>query len=211
MRGEPMGVIVRLEGISRSFGGRAALKAVSATATPGRLLVIAGANGSGKSTLLKIAAGLIRPTAGKVVYEDGTEQSPPFAFSSRIGFLSPELMLYEELSPIENLTFFGRLKGVADSEAAAEALLGSVGLLDRADDPLSSFSSGMRQRVKYCFALMGEPDVLLLDEPTANLDEPGRQMVYSLIEGLRATRTIIMATNEREEVLLGDEKLLLHQ
>ena len=205
-----MGVIVKMEAISRSFSGRAALKPVSATASAGRLLVIAGPNGSGKSTLLKIAAGLIRPTTGKVAYDDGTGQSSPSAFSSRIGFLSPELMLYEELSSLENLIFFGRLRGVEDAEAAAEALLRSVGLLERADDPLSSFSSGMKQRVKYCFALMGEPDVLLLDEPTANLDEPGRQMVYSLLEGLKASRTIIMATNEREEVLLGDEKVLLH-
>ncbi len=206
-----MGVTVRMEAISRSFGGRAALKAVSATASAGRLLVVAGPNGSGKSTLLKIAAGLIRPTTGKVTYDDGTGALPPAAFSPRIGFLSPELMLYEELSPLENLNFFGRLRGLKDAEAASEALLKNVGLIDRADDPLSSFSSGMRQRVKYCFALMGEPDVLLLDEPTANLDEPGRQMVYSLILSLKPTRTIIMATNEREEVLLGDEKVLLHQ
>lgn len=206
-----MGVIVRMEAISRSFGGRAALKPVSATALPGRLLVIAGPNGSGKSTFLKIAAGLIRPTAGKVTYDDGTGASSPSAFSSRIGFLSPELMLYEELSPLENLTFFGRLRGVKDPEEAAEALLGNVGLLDRADDPLSSFSSGMRQRVKYCFALLGEPDVLLLDEPTANLDEPGKQMVYSLISALKGQKTIIVATNEREEVLMGDDKVLLHQ
>ena len=205
-----MGVIVRMEAISRSFGGRAALKSVSATASAGRLLVIAGPNGSGKSTLLKIAAGLIRPTTGKVIYDDGTGQSPPSAFSSRIGFLSPELMLYEELSSLENLSFFARLRGVEDAEDAAEALLRSVGLLERADDPLSSFSSGMKQRVKYCFALMGEPDVLLLDEPTANLDEPGKQMVYSLLGGLKASRTIIMATNEREEVLLGDDKVLLN-
>lgn len=206
-----MGVIVRMEAISRSFGGRAALKPVSATASPGRLLVIAGPNGSGKSTLLKIAAGLIRPTSGKVAYLDGTEACSPSAFSSRIGFLSPELMLYEELSPLENLTFFGRLRGVRAPEQEAEALLKDVGLLDRSDDPLSSFSSGMRQRVKYCFALLGGPDVLLLDEPTANLDEPGKQMVYSLISALKASKTIIVATNEREEVLLADEKVLLHQ
>lgn len=205
-----MGVIVRMEAISRSFGGRAALKSVSATASAGRLLVIAGPNGSGKSTLLKIAAGLIRPTTGKVTYDDGAGQHSPSAFSSRIGFLSPELMLYEELSSLENLIFFARLRGVEDAEDAAEALLRSVGLLERADDPLSSFSSGMKQRVKYCFALMGEPDVLLLDEPTANLDEPGKQMVYSLLGGLKASRTIIMATNEREEVLLGDDKVLLN-
>lgn len=206
-----MGVIVRMEAISRSFGGRAALKTVSATASPGRLLVIAGPNGSGKSTLLKITAGLIRPTTGKVAYDDGTGVFSPAAFSSRIGFLSPELMLYEELSPLENLAFFGKLRGVKDPEKSAEALLRYVGLLDRADDPLSSFSSGMRQRVKYCFALIGEPDVLLLDEPTANLDEPGKQMVYSLISELKTSKTIIVATNEREEVLLGDEKVLLHQ
>lgn len=204
-----MGITVVMDGVSRRFGKRSALVKVSALAEPGKLLLVTGQNGTGKSTLLKIAAGIIRPSTGKVVYKDGSSEGLPSAFSTKIGFVSPELSLYDELSAIDNLTFFGRLKGVCEPTAKAEMLLKIVGLLDRADDAIGGFSSGMRQRVKYCFSLINDPDVWILDEPTANLDEPGKELVYSLIHERKPGRTVIVATNEKEEVALGDELILL--
>ncbi len=205
-----MSITVSMNGISRHFGERSALQEISATAIPGKVLVVTGPNGSGKSTMLKIAAGLLRPSSGSVLYGDGTTQGPAASFSDKIGFVSPELMLYDELSAIENLTFFGGLKGVIDVEAKAESLLKKVGLLDRADDAVSGYSSGMKQRLKYCFALIGDPEVLIIDEPTANLDEPGKLLAYSIISEARKSLTVILATNEKEEVPLGDEIILLN-
>lgn len=204
-----MAITVVINGVSRRFGERTALRKVSAAARPGRLLLVTGRNGSGKSTLLKIAAGLLRPSTGAVVYNDGADDGSPELFSDRIGFVSPELSLYDELSALDNLTFFGGLKGVRDAALKGEALLERVGLLDRADDPLSSFSSGMKQRMKFCFSLINDPDVWILDEPTANLDDAGKELVYSLIEDMRKKSALIIATNEKEEVRLGDEVIEL--
>lgn len=204
-----MAITVVIDGVSRRFGERTALRKVSAAARPGRLLLVTGRNGSGKSTLLKIAAGLLRPSTGSVVYNDGADDGSPELFSDRIGFVSPELSLYDELSALDNLTFFGGLKGVRDAALKGEALLERVGLLDRADDPLSSFSSGMKQRMKFCFSLINDPDVWILDEPTANLDDAGKELVYSLIEDMRKKSALIIATNEKEEVRLGDEVIEL--
>lgn len=204
-----MAITVVIDGVSRRFGERTALRKVSAAARPGRLLLVTGRNGSGKSTLLKIAAGLLRPSTGAVVYNDGADDGSPELFSDRIGFVSPELSLYDELSALDNLTFFGGLKGVRDAALKGEALLERVGLLDRADDPLSSFSSGMKQRMKFCFSLINDPDVWILDEPTANLDDAGKELVYSLIEDMRKKSALIIATNEKEEVRLGDEVIEL--
>ena len=204
-----MAITVVIDGVSRRFGERTALRKVSAAARPGRLLLVTGRNGSGKSTLLKIAAGLLRPSTGSVVYRDGADDGSPELFSDRIGFVSPELSLYDELSALDNLTFFGGPKGVRDAALKGEALLERVGLLDRADDPLSSFSSGMKQRMKFCFSLINDPDVWILDEPTANLDDAGKELVYSLIEDMRKKSALIIATNEKEEVRLGDEVIEL--
>ncbi len=205
----PMGISISINDVSKKFGERTALRKVSANAASGRVLVVTGQNGTGKSTLLKVVAGLIRPSTGEVRYSDGTSTGDAARFRDRIGFISPELALYEELTALDNLAFFAGLKGVQDPVAAGEALLKRVGLLDRADDPLGSFSSGMKQRVKFCFSLVNDPDVWLIDEPTANLDDPGKELVYSLISERRGRSAIIIATNEKEEVPLGDEAVIL--
>lgn len=205
----PMGISISINDVSKKFGERTALRKVSANAASGRVLVVTGQNGTGKSTLLKVVAGLIRPSTGEVRYSDGTSTGDAARFRDRIGFISPELALYEELTALDNLAFFAGLKGVQDPVAAGEALLKRVGLLDRADDPLGSFSSGMKQRVKFCFSLVNDPDVWLIDEPTANLDDPGKELVYSLISERRRRSAIIIATNEKEEVPLGDEAVIL--
>ncbi len=205
----PMGISISINDVSKKFGERTALRKVSANAASGRVLVVTGQNGTGKSTLLKVVAGLIRPSTGEVRYSDGTSTRDAARFRDRIGFISPELALYEELTALDNLAFFAGLKGVQDPVAAGEALLKRVGLLDRADDPLGSFSSGMKQRVKFCFSLVNDPDVWLIDEPTANLDDPGKELAYSLISERRGRSAIIIATNEKEEVPLGDEAVIL--
>ena len=170
-----------------AYGRRALFAEVSAEVTPGRCLVIAGANGAGKSTLLKIIAGLIRPDTGRVEFE-GTR-----------GYAAPDVQLYGELTGTENLAFFARLRGLSDVGNAA--LLAKVGLpTARGRDLVSAYSSGMRQRLKLAVSLLGDPPLLLWDEPTATLDSAGRSMVDSLLtDSLSAGRTIVVATNDPAE------------
>ncbi len=167
-------------------------------------MVVTGPNGSGKSTLLKIAARLMRPTSGQVTWRaDGRELGIETA-RTVLGMVSPDLTLYDELTAVENLMFFSRVRGLAGARGAAPGLLAQLGLAGRGDDLVGTFSSGMKQRLKYAFALMHHPSLLLLDEPTANLDEQGSAMVRGIIDAARRDTCIVMATNEPEEVSWGD-------
>ena len=151
---------LRLHEVSMAYGRRVLFSGVSAEVLPGRCLVVAGANGAGKSTLLKIIAGLIRLDSGRV------------EFDGLCGYAAPDVQLYGELTGTENLAFFARLRGLADTDSAA--LLTQVGLPPaRGRDLVSAYSSGMRQRLKLAVSLLGDPPLLIWDEPTATLDSAG--------------------------------------
>jgi len=167
-------------------------------------MVVTGPNGSGKSTLLKIAARLMRPTSGQVTWRADGRELGIEAARTVLGMVSPDLTLYDELTAVENLMFFSRARGLAGARGAAPNLLAQLGLAGRGDDLVGTFSSGMKQRLKYAFALMHHPSLLLLDEPTANLDEQGSAMVRGIIDAARRDTCIVMATNEPEEVSWGD-------
>ena len=171
-----------------AYGRRALFSGVSAEVPPGRCLVVAGANGAGKSTLLKIIAGLIRPDAGRV------------EFGGLCGYAAPDVQLYGELTGTENLAFFARLRGLAGTDSAA--LLTQVGLPPaRGRDLVSAYSSGMRQRLKIAVSLLGNPPLLIWDEPTATLDGAGRAVADTLLaECLASGRSAVVATNDAAEV-----------
>jgi heme exporter protein A len=225
-----------IDSVSKSFGARHVLRSVGARAQTGQVMVVAGPNGSGKSTLIKLAARIVRPTEGRVLWKlDGRELST--ADTRRVvGLVSPDLNFYDELSAIENLRFFARVRGVGTTDSAAkgaidgtdsaakgaisstatkaatrtgsresaESLLDRFQLAGRGDDLVGAYSSGMKQRLKYAFALMHNPPLLLLDEPTANLDERGIALVRDTIAQAGASKCVVIATNEPEEVRLGD-------
>jgi heme exporter protein A len=200
---------LRVEQVGKRFGGRTIFQGLQAEACEGEVLVVTGPNGSGKSTLLGILAGLIRPSRGRVVWlEDGKELG--FEFRRReLGWVAPDLALYQELTARENLRFFARVRGMNDVEREIDPLLGQVGLERRGDDLVRTYSSGMRQRLKYAFALMGGPRALLLDEPTANLDAQGVAMVDAVIRTQRERGLLVLATNEARETEYGDHCLRL--
>jgi heme exporter protein A len=218
-----------LEQVSHSFGKRRVLTSVSAAVRAGQVMVVTGPNGSGKSTLIKIAARLIRPASGRVVWRAGGRELGMDAAKGVVGLVSPELTLYDELTAIENLLFFARVRGwsghglvrwrgLAGAEdvaagggarARARAILEQVGLEGRGDDLVGTYSSGMKQRLKYAFALMHSPALLLLDEPTANLDEAGTEIVRRIIAEARGSACVVVATNEPEEVTWGDAVIRL--
>src|SRR5262249_4432218 len=136
-------------------------------------LAVTGPNGSGKSTLMKIIAGVLSPTSGSVRLSVNGSTLPADRHYAHLGFVSPYLQLYEEFSAWENLHILARIREAATNDASVMELLRLVQLVDRRHDPVRTYSSGMKQRLKYASALLHAPSMLLLDEPTANLDEQG--------------------------------------
>ncbi|MEI2702623.1 MAG: heme ABC exporter ATP-binding protein CcmA [Baekduia sp.] len=163
-----MGGAIEAAGLGRRYGERAVLSDVSFTLETGQTMVVFGPNGAGKSTLLRILATLLRPHAGSVAIFGEDTVTRGWGLRGRIGLLGHEPMLYRDLSARENLRFHARLHGVG--EKRADELLARLELTARADDPVHTYSRGMVQRVAAARALLHEPELLLLDEPTANLD-----------------------------------------
>lgn len=173
----PPSCALSFSGLCRSFGRLRVLTDVSGGAEEGELLLIRGANGSGKSTLLRCLAGLLAPDDGTIDYR---EHEAPFDAEGRrrrVGYVAPDLAFYEELTAEENLAFFARLRGV-DRRRPGE-LLARVGLPP--DRLAGALSSGMRQRLRWAWALLARPRVLLLDEPFQNLDAPGEALAHELL------------------------------
>ena len=169
--------------------------------------MVRGPNWSGKTTLLKILAGLLTPSGGTLeIKEDG--QVGDAAWSRRwTGYLSPELTLYHELSSLENLDFFARMRGLP--EGGARNLLERVGLGDRMTDPVGTLSTGLRQRAKLAFALQPKPTLLLLDEPGSNLDADGKDLLDTVLNTANTQSIVVMATNEDGEPAWGTDTLAL--
>jgi heme exporter protein A len=168
---------LRFADVRRRFGRLAVLRGVSGEVAAGGLLLVTGANGSGKSTLLRCLAGLLAPEAGRIeAIEDGRPLDTVDR-RRRVGVVAPDLAFYEELSVAENLAFFGRLRGVPPERG--RALLARVGL--PADRRTGALSSGMRQRLRWVWALLHRPRLLLLDEPFQNLDAPGEAAARGLL------------------------------
>lgn len=190
--------------LSAGYGARTIVRDISFTLYRGEVLVVSGPNGSGKSTVLRILAGLQAPTSGVAYYEAGGTRFDPRDARHLIGWVAPDLALYRELSGIENLRFFARVRGLAISDAALYELLTQVGLGKRGDDRLAAYSSGMTQRLRYAFALLHRPPVLLLDEPTVTLDERGAAVVDQIIADQRRRGLTVIATNDPRELRYAD-------
>lgn len=186
---------VRLTDISRHFGRRRALARISLTARAGDIVGLLGPNGAGKSTLIGILATLVAPTSGELHFGDSTAFGNA-ALRQRIGLLAHELHLYPELTARQNLAFFARLYGL-DAADAVPAALERAHLADRADDEVSSFSRGMRQRLALERALLHRPRLVLLDEPFTGLDDNAVSVVTDRLRRLAAQGCIVvMATHD---------------
>lgn len=170
---------LHLEGLTRYYGERIALGGVSLSLEAGQTLVVLGSNGAGKTTLLRVLATLLRPHAGVLRVLGSDLPSADWAVRGRIGLLGHEPLLYRELTARENLRFHARLHGV-ESERVEE-LLEAVGMASRAQEPLRTLSRGLTQRVAIARAVLHDPELLLLDEPRANLDPAGAELVEGLI------------------------------
>jgi heme exporter protein A len=186
-----------LTDVSRNFGRRRALARVSFSCGTGDICGLLGHNGAGKSTVLAILATLLRPSGGEVRYGSATADTGGAAIRARLGLLGHELQLYPELSAAENLRFFARLYGLRDVDRRVGDALVLARLADRADDPVSRFSRGMRQRLALERALLHEPRLLLLDEPFTGLDQASAATLIARLRALAADgRIIVLATHD---------------
>jgi heme exporter protein A len=170
---------VALRDLGRAYGDRVALSGVTVSLGAGETLAVFGANGAGKTTLLRVLATLLRPGTGSVSVLGRSLPGEGWAVRGRIGLVAHEPLLYRDLSARENLRFHARLHGVGFDRVAE--LLSAVGMARRADEPLRALSRGMAQRVAICRAVLHAPELLLLDEPLANLDPGAAGAVAALI------------------------------
>ncbi len=181
---------VALRELGRAYGDRVALDGVTLELPRGATLAVFGANGAGKTTLLRVLATLLRPHRGDVAVLGRPLPREGWAVRGQVGLLAHDPLLYRDLSARENLRFHARLHDV--DEARAGELLEAVGMTRRADEPLHSLSRGMAQRVAICRAVLHRPQLLLLDEPLANLDPGAADAVAPLIgRGAGIARVLI--------------------
>jgi heme exporter protein A len=184
---------IELEGLTRRYGERVALKDVTLSLPAGATLVVFGPNGAGKSTLLRVLSTLLRPHAGVARVLGRALPQEGWAVRGHVGLLSHAPLLYADLTGRENLVFHARLHGVALDRA--DELLAQVRLDKRAHDKVHTYSRGMVQRLAVCRAVLHDPEVLLLDEPRANLDPAAQELVEPLI-GAASGRTRVVTSHD---------------
>jgi heme exporter protein A len=189
----PEPAAVEMSGVVRRYGERNALSGVDVSLGAGRTLVVFGPNGAGKTTLLRVLATLLRPHEGSVAVLGRSLPEDAWAVRGRIGLLAHEPLLYRELTARENLRYHARLHGVGEERVCE--LLDSVHMARRAEEPLRTLSRGMVQRVAIARTVLHEPDLLLLDEPYANLDPAAVELVGPLI-GPGAERTRVVCSHD---------------
>jgi ABC-type multidrug transport system ATPase subunit len=197
-------VRVAADNISKRFNRKAVFADLSFVVESGQVFGIIGRNGSGKSTLLKILGGLLTPSSGAVTHALNGAPVDSEKLYAEIGYAAPYLVLYEEFNAVENLQLYARIRRMDMDQRQAKDMLESVGLPVDRKDPVRSFSSGMKQRMKLLFATMHRPPLLLLDEPISNLDADGREVVRRIVDEARGSRTVIIATNDDEDIALCD-------
>lgn len=195
---------IELDGLTRDFGGFRAVDGLTLGVPRGEVYGFLGPNGAGKTTTLKMLAGLLTPTSGsaRVASEAVGPGTSSLGLRRKVGFLSEEPSFYPWMTAEESLVFVGRLFGADPVEARrrTDELLRLVDLADRRKDRIRGFSRGMRQRLGIAQALMGRPEVLLLDEPASALDPIGRKEILDLIASLRGEATIMMSSHVLDDV-----------
>jgi heme exporter protein A len=179
--------VIHARGLEKRYGRRRALSGVDLELARGGFLLVTGPNGSGKTTLLRLLAGLAAPTRGTLDVAVGRGQ---------LGFLAHEPLVYRELTGVENLDLFGRLYRVPERRERIGMLLERFGLWDARNERVSAYSRGMTQRLALCRTLLHEPDLVVLDEPYAGLDEQGGELLDRELRELAGSRALVVATHD---------------
>jgi heme exporter protein A len=196
---------IELERLERHYGERTALAGVSLRLEQGATVAVLGANGAGKTTLLRVLSGLLRPHSGVARVLGAELPRERWKLPSRVGYVAHDPLLYRELTGRQNLRYHARLHGLGEERVAE--LLDAVGMDRRADEPLLDLSRGMVQRLAAARALLHSPDLLLLDEPRANLDPAGAELLEPLI-GRSSGSARVLVTHDVEAGLAEADQVL---
>jgi ABC-2 type transport system ATP-binding protein len=200
------GPVIQLEAASKRYGRIEALKGITLEVRAGEIFGLLGPNGSGKTTLIRLLTGSAKPTAGSARVLGGEPKSARHG----IGYMPQAPALYEDLSPRDNLRFFGRAHEIPALEKRIDELLDFSNLRQRERDPVFTFSGGMKQRVSLACALIHRPPVLLLDEPTAGVDPRLRADFWRYFRELALSgSTLLISTHQMDEALLCDRLAVL--
>jgi len=189
------------DNIAKSYTGKIFIfKNFSFLLQPGEVIAVTGENGSGKSTLLKTIAGIINPSRGKITLKINDEVINQDEHNLHLGFVAPYLNLYEEFTPKEHFEIYSKFKGLKSDERRFAELMEQFNIQKHTNKEIRNFSSGMKQRMKYVLSLIGNPEVLMFDEPTSNLDNAGIEIIGNMIKAKSEEGCgIIIATNEDRE------------
>jgi ABC-2 type transport system ATP-binding protein len=199
----PMTSMLDVEHLRKTFGSTVAVDDVSFTLAKGELVGLLGPNGAGKTTTVSMIAGLVTPERGQVLIGGAPLKGDTDPKKQKIGLVPQDLALYDELSARKNLRFFGALYGLTGAALtdAIGSVLELVGLADRVDDLVKTFSGGMKRRLNLAAGLLHDPDVLLLDEPTVGVDPQSRNAIFDNLELLKSRgKALLYTTHYMEEV-----------
>lgn len=208
--GKEVNPIIQIKNFSMKFGTKTVIKDLSFEVMRGEVFGFLGSNGSGKTTTLRALLGLYEPTAGELLID-----SKPYAVEDgvKLGYLPEERGLYKKEKVIDTMIYFGRLKGLSQEEARDFSIkyLERVGLSDKAKTRLDKLSGGQQQKIQLGVTIMGDPELLILDEPTKGFDPVNRRLLMNIIEERqKAGATVVFVTHQMEEVeRLCDRVVLL--
>lgn len=204
---------IEVEGLIKSFGSHHALRGINLRVGRGEHLVIFGPNGAGKTTLVKLLSTLSKPTVGTVRVDGEDTRRDPVKIRRKIGLVSHQTFLYDDLTIYENLQFYGKMYDVPDLEQQIHEVVSLVQLESRLHDRVGTLSRGMQQRVSIARAVIHNPSILLLDEPEVGLDPHAIIMMREILGSLNVgKRTVVMTThNLRQGIELGDKVVILNR
>jgi len=194
--------MLEVKGVSKSYGKRIAVTGISFRAESGETIGLLGPNGAGKTTTVSIVAGLLSPDSGEVLIEGEQIKSDTDPVKLKVGLVPQDMALYDQLTALDNLTFFAALYSLAGAKAtrAIDEALNLVALSDRAGDKVGTFSGGMKRRLNLAAALLHDPQILLLDEPTVGVDPQSRNAIFENLKALKERgKTLIYTTHYMEE------------
>jgi len=203
-------ILFKTDKVAKTFNRRKIFSDISFSLNGSRSLAITGRNGSGKSTLIKILAGALSPSKGEITIEIDGKPVKPIDYFIHIGLISPYLQMYDEFTGWENLIFFRKVRGLNSDNEYLSELLRRVNLWERRNDYVRTYSSGMKQRLKYSFGLLHKPPILLLDEPTSNLDAEGISTVYEIMGEQKKNGILVVATNDTEDISMCESVIDLN-
>ena len=202
--------MIRVRGLTRSYGSICALRGVDLDVEAGESVTIVGPNGAGKTTLLRILATLLNPSSGEVRINGEDLSTGSYNIRARIGFASHRSLVYDNLTVEENLAFYGKLYRVPALVARTDSILRTVGLLSRRRSRAGTLSRGMQQRLSLARAIIHKPDLMLLDEPYAGLDQESAAMLEVLLDAVRGeARTVVMTTHNLERGLSRADRVVI--